>query len=313
MNWQFLRTNPTGLIAALLWVLGSLSACAPPHPPALPIGQAGVAASPLPGATATPDVQREATEPVPEPSPASVTLTAAVPTRTLVESMEVTERAVSATPVPSITPVTAVRIVAATPATPVKAKATVAPTSAPLLKVTPIVVPTTAPPQSQPAIAETAPQTSILPQPAANPVRLRIPAIGVDAAVEAVGKTSSGNMDVPARSDDVAWYSPGTLPGEPGNAVMAGHLDDTTGAPSVFWKLSRLHVGDKISVVDSGNSEHTFAVVATASYPIDQAPLIKIFGYNPERALNLITCTGTWNSQANGYSNRLVVYARLLY
>jgi sortase (surface protein transpeptidase) len=144
-----------------------------------------------------------------------------------------------------------------------------------------------------------------------SPIRLRIPAIGVDTAIESVGKTKIGSMDVPSNTKNVAWYNLGVLPGEPGNAVISGHLDDPKG-PAVFWKLGKLKVGDKVIVVDSDNMEHTFGVIALAAYPFDKAPLNQIFGFDLERDLNLITCTGRWNAKTRNYNQRLVVYTRLL-
>src|SRR5438034_1456353 len=57
--------------------------------------------------------------------------------------------------------------------------------------------------------------------PATPPVRLLVPAIGVDAAVEAVGVDGQGGMGTPARAEDVAWFQPGSRPGDVGDAVMA--------------------------------------------------------------------------------------------
>src|SRR5690348_15382799 len=38
------------------------------------------------------------------------------------------------------------------------------------------------------------------------PVRIKIPAIGVDAAIEYVGLTPDGLMDVPKKWENTAWY-----------------------------------------------------------------------------------------------------------
>jgi len=51
-------------------------------------------------------------------------------------------------------------------------------------------------------------------------------------------------MAVPSVPSHVAWYSPGPAPGEPGDAVIDGHLDWTTG-PAVFWNLGKLHAGGR--------------------------------------------------------------------
>jgi len=143
------------------------------------------------------------------------------------------------------------------------------------------------------------------------PVRLLIPSIGVDTVIESVGKTDAGEVGVPQDSKNAAWYNLGIAPGQPGNAVIAGHLDNKTGR-AVFWRLRELKVDDTITVIDAGGSERTFAVIEVAAYPYNQAPINKIFGFDLEHDLNLITCTGRWNSKTHTYSQRLVVYTRLI-
>ena len=143
------------------------------------------------------------------------------------------------------------------------------------------------------------------------PLRLKIPAIGLDAAVESVAKTAAGQMDVPKNVWNVAWYNLGSLPGAQGNAVISGHYDDTKG-PTVFYKLGKLKVGDSVVVTNGGGVDLTFKVVSKESYLLDKAPLNRIFGFDLERDLNLITCSGAWNSKAHTYNQRLVVYTRLV-
>ena len=146
----------------------------------------------------------------------------------------------------------------------------------------------------------------------AVPVRLRIPAIGVDASIEAVEQDRNGRMDTPALVDDVAWYAPGSAPGEIGNAVLAGHLDRIGGAPAVFWKLGKLAVGDDIFVTDSGGIEYHFRVTGRETYKYDEAPLDAIFGFGIRSRLNLITCRGNWDRGERTYTQRLVVYSELM-
>ena len=56
------------------------------------------------------------------------------------------------------------------------------------------------------------------------PVRLQIPVIGVDTAIEDALITSDGRMDVPVGSVNVAWFSLGPHPGQVGSAVIGGHF-----------------------------------------------------------------------------------------
>lgn len=144
------------------------------------------------------------------------------------------------------------------------------------------------------------------------PVRLQIPTLTIDAMVEAVGRDINGAMDIPAQVDNVAWYAPGYLPGELGNAVIAGHLDRANGAPAIFWSIDKLAVGDLIIVTAADGTQYHFAVTQLETYPYDQAPIEAIFGFSLRSQLNLITCKGQWNSGQRNYSNRLVVYSELV-
>src|SRR5687768_1091778 len=61
------------------------------------------------------------------------------------------------------------------------------------------------------------------------PSLLTIPTLDINAAIEHVGLDQQKRMDVPQDVNNVAWYKLGPLPGQPGNAVLAGHLDSKTG------------------------------------------------------------------------------------
>lgn len=163
----------------------------------------------------------------------------------------------------------------------------------------PTEIPTTVPTQPQ-AVEPGIPQS------------ISIPAIQVDATVESVGMDSQGRMDIPRNSDNTAWYSPGFRPGQKGNAVIDGHLDKVTGAPAVFWNISKLSTGDKIIITDDKGQQFTFQVTDTEKYPYNEFPLQQVFGPSDKAMLNLITCQGNWNSAAKNYSHRFVVYSELV-
>lgn len=145
-----------------------------------------------------------------------------------------------------------------------------------------------------------------------QPVRLTIPVLGVEAAIEAVGRNAKGAMATPSDPHNVAWYQLGPMPGAIGNAVIAGHLDLANGKPAAFWKLNQLKASDLVQVTLSDGSMLTFVVERLALYPDEQAPLEEIFGFRLEPYLNLITCAGSWNKTAGAYTKRLVVYTRLV-
>jgi len=145
----------------------------------------------------------------------------------------------------------------------------------------------------------------------AYPVRVRIPAIGIDAFVEELGERADGGMATPRDPAKIAWYREGAIPGENGNVVMAGHLDRIDGSPAVFWDLAALAVGDTVIVYDRAQTAYHYVVTMQQNYPYDQAPIDKIFGFGLISQLNLITCRGEWDGQKQTYSERLVVYTKL--
>jgi sortase (surface protein transpeptidase) len=140
------------------------------------------------------------------------------------------------------------------------------------------------------------------------PVRLEIPAIRVDAAVEHVGRLPNNSVDVPKIPADVAWFDESALPGQPGkSSVIDGHLDSRTG-PAVFWDLRKLVPGDELVVTYSSGARYVFTVEEKERYTTDALPTQKIYGESPLRRLNLITCDGAWDKGQASYRQRLAVY-----
>ncbi len=144
------------------------------------------------------------------------------------------------------------------------------------------------------------------------PVRLIIPAIGVDAKVQKVGMSWSGtNMGVPTNFTDVGWYKLGTVPGAPGSAVIDGHLDGKYVPKAVFYNLGNLKPGDAVEIVDASGTIFRFLVVRLATYGAN-ASTSEIFSTDATSAhLNLITCAGDWNPQKKLYNKRIVVFTEL--
>lgn len=141
------------------------------------------------------------------------------------------------------------------------------------------------------------------------PIRLKIPAINVDSAIESVGLTTDGAMDVPKKQDDVAWFQLGQRPGENGSAVIAGHYGWKSKKKSAFDNLHKLRAGDKVYVEDGDGYTIIFVVSGNKRY-LENANSTEIFNSNDGKAhLNLITCEGEWNKVSKSYPNRLVIFA----
>ncbi|MCL6649197.1 MAG: class F sortase [Chloroflexi bacterium] len=138
------------------------------------------------------------------------------------------------------------------------------------------------------------------------PVRLRVPAIGVDAEVKAVGLDDQGELVIPTRGDYVVWYAASAPPGLPGNSIFAGHVD-WGGRTAVFFRLKELRPDDLIETVASDGAVRTFRMQRSWLVEPAAAPLADIYGPTPRPAVTLITCGGVFLSERRDYSHRLVV------
>jgi sortase (surface protein transpeptidase) len=164
-----------------------------------------------------------------------------------------------------------------------------------------------------PSATPTAPYATPTPdefEAAGLPVRLEIPAIGVDAAIEHVGRLPNNEIDVPKLPADVAWFTESARPGQAGKpAIISGHLDSRSG-PAVFWDLRKVLPGDELVVTYANGTRFVFEVEDKERYFADQLPVQKLLGRNPRRMMNLITCDGAWDRGHASYVQRLAVYTR---
>jgi len=144
-----------------------------------------------------------------------------------------------------------------------------------------------------------------------NPISLVIPSLDIDAKIQKVGISKKGNMATPNNFTDVGWYKYGAAPGEPGNAVMAGHVDNGLRFPGVFKHLEDLKKGDEVYVkMEDGQSLH-YVVSGSMTYDYD-AKVPAIFSEKGTPHLKLITCTGNWMPTKRTHDKRLVVTADLV-
>lgn len=166
--------------------------------------------------------------------------------------------------------------------------------------------------QPDPAPAST-PTPAPLPDPVAGePDRVVVPAISVDHPVIPVGLESDGAMEIPERVDEIGWYT-GTQvrPGDPGSAVLAGHVDSRTQGRGAFFDLGRLDVGDDIRLETEAGEQH-WQVTGRTSYDKSYLPIDDIFTVSGEPRLVLITCGGPFDSATRHYTENVVVYAELV-
>ncbi len=146
---------------------------------------------------------------------------------------------------------------------------------------------------------------------ASAPVRVRVPAAGIDAALLGSGLDRSGALQVPADASVAGWYAAGPVPGQPGPAVLAGHVD-WADRPAVFDGLHRVAAGDEIVIDATDGTSTRFAVSRVLQVAKDAFPTGAVYGPVPGAELRLITCGGTFDPAAGSYPDNVVVFARLL-
>jgi sortase (surface protein transpeptidase) len=142
------------------------------------------------------------------------------------------------------------------------------------------------------------------------PVRISIPAIGLDTEVVPVATDLDGAMSSPSDPDTVAWYSLGPGLGIGGNVVFAGHVD-WGGKLRAFGLLNRLAEGDEITVWDAVGESERYVVESSDWVEAEGAAVDDIFGMRDSPSMTLITCGGSFDPWAHQYLHRLIVKALL--
>lgn len=163
--------------------------------------------------------------------------------------------------------------------------------------------------------APAAPVHSVAPAPppipvVATPTSLTLPSIHVRADVVPVGVSATAggaaSLEVPPLTQ-VGWYRFGARPGEPGAAVLVGHVDGD-GRTGVFWLLRDLAPGDPVDVGYADGSHRRFVVAGRAQIAKTALPPDLFSRQGPPR-LTLITCGGAFAQATGHYVDNVVVVA----
>jgi sortase (surface protein transpeptidase) len=143
-----------------------------------------------------------------------------------------------------------------------------------------------------------------------TPVRIQIPAIGVDSTLMSLGLEDDGSLEVPPEGFPAGWYTGAPTPGELGPAIIAGHVD-WAGSPGVFFALRDLAPGDPITVNRDDGSTAVFRVDSVQQFPKDAFPTDAVYADIDHAGLRLITCGGSFDRDARSYEDNIVVFAAL--
>jgi sortase (surface protein transpeptidase) len=142
----------------------------------------------------------------------------------------------------------------------------------------------------------------------AEPVRLRIPSIGVETDLQHLGLAADGTIAAPTEWQTAGWYDRGPRPGQPGPAVIVGHVDSRTG-PAVFHRLSQLRPGARVLVDLANGTTARFTVTGHQQVAKSQFPTDLVYSPTLERVLRLVTCGGTFDAGTGHYRDNIIVTA----
>ena len=147
---------------------------------------------------------------------------------------------------------------------------------------------------------------------APNPVGVRIPTIAVVAETIPLGLRPDGSIEVPQDFAQTGWWADGPEPGEPGPAVILGHVDSVRG-PAVFSRLGDLSIGDVVHVDREDGTSISYRVDRIEQHPKDDFPTEAVYGRGgDESVLRLVTCGGQFDRDARSYVDNVIVFASMI-
>lgn len=140
---------------------------------------------------------------------------------------------------------------------------------------------------------------------------LEIPSIGVSTPLLSLGLNADRSMAVPADFSRAGWYRYSPVPGDVGPSVIAGHVESRSG-PAVFYRLTELVAGDRVTVRYADGRTAEFAVTTIEQHPKDAFPHQRVYGATTGAELRLITCGGVFDSARGAHRDNVIVYATLV-
>jgi Sortase domain len=145
------------------------------------------------------------------------------------------------------------------------------------------------------------------------PIRIRIPAINVDAPLTALAVSHRRHLSAALERNRnlAAWYQNGVVPGAVGPAIIAGYVDNWRGT-AVFHDLDSLHAGDTIDVDRADGTTAEFAADAVDSYDGRRFPEGAVFGHVDRPELRVVAYGAGFDKRQQEHRGTVVVFAHLV-
>ncbi|MGR5978937.1 class F sortase [Bacillus cereus] len=137
------------------------------------------------------------------------------------------------------------------------------------------------------------------------PVKLEFQQTQVTVNILPVGLDATGRMLVKDNLDVASWYKQSAVPGNQGNALLAGHRD-WKGELGPFQYLENIQKGEHIRIQYENQEVRTFQVIEKQVYHAEEVPA-SVMNIHEGPRVTLITCTGNFIREKGGYQDRVVV------
>lgn len=142
------------------------------------------------------------------------------------------------------------------------------------------------------------------------PVRVRVPAVGIDVAVDPVGVLDTGAMELPERVSVAGWYRFGPGPASAaGSTILAAHVDSLKYGRGPFSLLKDAPLGAAVSVTTADGVEHAYAIAISERVAKQEIPLEAVFDRAGAPRLVLITCGGQFDHETGHYLDNILITA----
>lgn len=146
---------------------------------------------------------------------------------------------------------------------------------------------------------------------ATAPVRVALPARGIEVPVDPVGVDRTGRMEIPPLAERGGWYRFGADPGDAaGTTVVAAHVDSVaSGGAGPFARLVEVRAGDRVDVTLADGTVRGYTVQEVTRFPKSEARWPDVFTRDGPARLALVTCGGSFDRDARSYSDNVLVLA----
>lgn len=142
------------------------------------------------------------------------------------------------------------------------------------------------------------------------PVKLEFQQTQVTVNILPVGLDAAGRMLVKDNLEVASWYKQSAVPGNQGNALIAGHRD-WKGKLGPFQYLENIQKGEHILIQYENKEVRTFQVIEKQVYPAEEVPP-SVMNIQEGSRVTLITCTGNFIREKREYQDRLIVILQLI-